>query len=404
MARIKIRTGPAGIRLISTLLATLLALPLTWGIFTGFYLWLSPFIMFNAVLTLKGFIFLNTVALAVLVTAFLKKRFFCVYLCPVGYTCDTISRVSPLKASCLKKIPDISQWIALISITSAAAGLPLFILLDPLALFHGFFTSLAGNSELAGILALAGFPLLLALHYFFPNLWCAKLCPLGGLQNIAWDLRSNVHSLFSDENESKRGFSAGRRYLISAGAGLAAGLFLPKQINPYGKPLIRPPGSVPEDTFNTLCIRCGNCIRSCPTKILFHDINTSRLISFMTPEVRFNKGYCLEDCNLCSMVCPSGSISLFDTKDKKQIIMGKAEIELDKCWLSDNRECNRCQISCRYDALAIGTGEIGKEALPVIDPELCTGCGACAVICPPGAIKINPVETKDKVKVLIIQA
>lgn len=392
MARIKIRTGPSGIRLISTLLAVLLALPFSWGIFNGFYLWFSPFIMLNSVLTLKSFVFLNTAAVAVFVTALFKKRFFCVYLCPVGYPCDALSRVSPFKASWFKKFPDISRWIALASIASAAAGLPLFILIDPLAIFHGFFTFTSGNTQLTGIIALAGFPLLLTLHYLLPNLWCGKLCPLGGLQNLAWDMRSNVQSLFSNDKKSSRGFSAGRRYLISAGAGVAAGLFLPKQIIPDGKPLIRPPGSVPEDIFNTLCIRCGNCLRSCPTKIIFHHIDTSRLISFMTPEVRFINGYCLEDCNLCSKVCPSGSISLFSPEDKKRKIMGKAEIELDKCWLSNNRECNRCQVSCRYDALASGPGEKGLEALPVIDPELCTGCGACAVICPPGAIKLIPIK------------
>lgn len=391
MAWIRTRTGPSDIRLISTLLAVLLALPLGWGIFTGFYLWFSPFIMLNSVLTLKSFVFLNTAAVAVLATTFFKKRFFCVYLCPVGYPCDAISRVSHFKASFLKKFPDISRWIALVSIASAAAGLPLFILVDPLAIFHGFFTSLAGNTEFKGIIALAGLPLLLVLNYFFPNLWCGQLCPLGGLQNVAWDLRKNVHSLSGNEKRSSRGFSAGRRYLISAGAGVAAGVFLPKQINPEGKPLIRPPGSVPEDTFNTLCIRCGNCIRSCPTKILHHHIDSSRLISLMTPEVRFINGYCLEDCNLCSKVCPSGSISLFSPGDKKKIIMGKAEIEFDKCWLSNNRECNRCEVSCRYDAIAIGLGEEGSEALPLIDQKLCTGCGACVVICPPGAIKLIPI-------------
>jgi len=399
MARIRFRTGPSDMRLISTLLAVLLALPFSWGIFTGFFLWFSPFIMLNSVLTHKSLVFLHTVAVAVLVTAFFRKRFFCIYLCPVGYPCDAISRVSPFKASYLKKFPDISRWIAVVSIVSAASGLPLFILLDPLAIFHGFFTSLSGNIELAGILALTGFPLLLALHYFFPNLWCGKLCPLGGLQNVAWDMRSYVQPVFSNDQKSSRSFSAGRRYLISAGAGVAAGFFLPKKINPEGGPFIRPPGSVAEDTFNTLCIRCGNCIRSCPTKILHQQIDASRIMCFMTPEVRFTKGYCLEECNLCSKVCPSGSISLFSPEDKKHIIMGMAEIELDKCWLSNNRECNRCLVSCRYDALCIGSGEEGSQALPHIDPELCTGCGACAVICPPEAIKMKPVKAKEKVNI-----
>lgn len=213
-----------------------------------------------------------------------------------------------------------------------------------------------------------------------------------GLQNVAWDLISHIRWVFSSDEDADKGFSPGRRYLISIGAGVTAGLILPKQINPGGKPFIRPPGSVPEGIFNTLCIRCGNCIKSCPTKILHHHIDTKGLLSFMTPEVRFTSGYCLEDCSLCSQVCPSGSISLFSPEDKKKIIMGKAEIDLDKCWLSNNRECNRCEVSCRYDALAIGAGEEGGEALPIIDQKLCTGCGACVVICPARAIKLIPRE------------
>jgi ferredoxin-type protein NapF len=372
----------------STLLAVLLALPVSWTIFTGFYLWFSPFIMLNSVLTLKSFVVLNTAAIVILVAAFIKKRFFCVYLCPVGYSCDTVSRISPFKASGLKKFPDISRWIALVSIASAAAGLPLFILIDPLAIFHGFFSSLNGNIELAGILAMAGFPLLLAVHYFLPNLWCRRLCPLGGLQNVAWDLISYIRWVFSSDEESDQGFSPGRRYLISVGAGVTAGLILPKQINSGGNPFIRPPGSVPENIFSTLCIRCGNCIKSCPTKILHHHIDTAGLLSFMTPEVRFTSGYCLEDCSLCSQVCPSGSISLFSPEDKKKIIMGKAEIDFDKCWLSNNRECNRCEVSCSYNAIEYKYSEELMATIPVVKMEQCTGCGACYVMCPPGAIEV----------------
>jgi ferredoxin-type protein NapF len=381
----------SNIRLISTVLAVLFALPLTWYGFTGLYTWFSPFIMLNSVFVLKGFVLLNFLSILILVVSFIRKRFFCIYLCPAGYCCDLVSKHSFGKASGHRRIPDISKYLAIISLAAAISGIPLFIMADPLAIFNGFFTTFAGGLGAVEILALSGFPALLLINLVFPGIWCSKLCPLGGLQNIADEIKQFVSDRLSRREKVKVDYSAGRRYFLATGAGLAAGFLLPGQLKQATEPFFRPPASLSNDLFDTLCIRCGNCIKSCPTGIIVHRTDPGDLLSFMTPEVRFESGYCLEECNLCSRVCPTGSITLFSTGAKRQIIMGKAEIILRNCLILNNTECNKCKVSCRYDAITIKPEGDLPQAVPVLDYERCVGCGACAVICPPRTIVMKPV-------------
>jgi ferredoxin-type protein NapF len=381
----------SNIRLISTVLAILLALPLPWYGFAGLYTWFSPFIMLNSVFVLKGFVLLNLLAIIILVISFIRKRFFCIYLCPAGYGCDLISKHGFWKASGHRHIPDLSKYLAIISLASAIVGLPLFIMLDPLAIFTGFFTTFSGGMSAIEIFALSGLPVLLLINIVLPGIWCAKICPLGGLQNITGDIKHFVLKYFFRKERVTENYSQGRRYFLATGAGLTAGLLIPKQLNHSKEPYFRPPASVRNDKFNTLCIRCGNCIKSCPTGIIVHRINNNDLLSFMTPEVQFESGYCLEDCNLCSRVCPTGSITLFSTEAKSQIIMGKAEIILHNCLLLHNTECNKCKVSCRYEAITIKPEGDLPQAVPVLELERCVGCGACAVICPPRTISMIPV-------------
>jgi ferredoxin-type protein NapF len=388
MAWISYRFKSGRIRDLVTVTSALLALPLGWGAITGLLIWLSPFIMLNSVLVLKSFVLLNLAGISVLIIAGFRERFFCKYLCPAGCLQDKVASLSSRGKRTQVKIPRLGAFLALLSLSGALAGFPFFLLLDPLVIFYSFFSVFTGQHSLPVIFSLAGLPVLLAVSFFSPNLWCTKLCPLGGLQDLAGGIGKWGMELTRRQAPVKSVYDPARRFIIISGLGLAAG-FISNRITGQSKPgHLRPPASADPGNFNLLCIRCGNCVKSCPTGIIRQHTDPGDLLSWMTPEVIFENGYCLETCNNCSRVCPTGSITLFSPEAKKNIKMGYAEVNYEGCLLAKNSECDRCLNSCKYDAISIEplTGSLNSE--PVIDTGACTGCGACVVICPTRVITV----------------
>ena len=147
------------------------------------------------------------------------------------------------------------------------------------------------------------------------------------------------------------------------------------------KPL-RPPGSIDEERFPGLCIRCGNCIRACPTGIIRPDLGSQGIAGFLAPVVRFQDGYCREDCHLCTQVCPSGAITRLSLEEKQDTPMGVARVDFSICLLRENRECDICERVCPYEAIDIRWSEEEYLAIPQVDHEKCPGCGACEAACP----------------------
>lgn len=391
MAWLKQIYKQVGIRGISALLALLLALPLGWEGLTGFYSWLSPFLMLNSVIALRSVVFLNLLGFVILALVLIKKRWFCNKLCPVGFAYDYISTCSPYKTSVVKRIPSLGKWLATISLAGAIIGLPLLVFLDPISIFNGFFGAFVQPTSAIVIVSLAGFPVLLLVHLFLPSVWCSKLCPLGGFQDGIYQIKKKIESIFNKEtNVTKTVFSERRLFLFS-GLGMIAGIFIPKILKGNSTSFIRPPGSVEKNLFNFLCTRCGSCIKSCPSKILVHRKDIDDAVSWMTPEVSFKNSYCIEDCNLCSQVCPSGAITLFDVAAKNILKIGVAEVLPHDCLLTQNKECDRCKAVCKYEAIKIGALD-EYDAIPIIDHDKCTGCGACFVVCPTETIIINSLQ------------
>src|SRR3989338_541621 len=68
------------------------------------------------------------------------------------------------------------------------------------------------------------------------------------------------------------------------------------------KKLIRPPGVLNEQEFLNKCVRCGNCMRVCPTNVLQPVIFESGLSGIWAPHLVFEIGYCEYNCNLCGRV------------------------------------------------------------------------------------------------------
>ena len=374
------------IRFISLAIAILVALPLGWGKLSGLSNWTSPFIMLNSVFALKSFVLLNIIGLFVLIATWFRKRFFCKYICPVGCVLDGIpKRNRQKKIAGLKNIPFIGKWLTIISLTGAVFGFPLFIFLDPMSIFNGFFGSLIHFSITGIIASVAGFLLLLIIQLIWPGLWCKRLCPLGGLQLLVSDLKGLVNG--TKPAIVKR--DTGRRIFIGSAVGTAAALAFPFIVKGDEDNIIRPPASVIPEDFYALCTRCGSCLKACPTKILNQDTRFG--FGFLTPVVKFESGYCLETCNACSVVCPSGAITLFEVGAKPQLTMGIAAINTSDCLLSHQTECDRCKVVCAYRAILINRKGNEMLMLPDVDQEKCVGCGACKVVCPKNCISVNKI-------------
>jgi ferredoxin len=190
----------------------------------------------------------------------------------------------------------------------------------------------------------------------------------------------------------------GRRAVL---AGILAGISIPLLgrldglVHKVSDPrLIRPPGSLPERDFLTLCQRCGLCMKVCPTNVINPTIGEAGMAGLWTPHLVMTQGYCEYTCTLCGDVCPTGAIAEFSVTDKieRHIKIGSAYIDRGRClpW-SGNGPCIVCEEHCptspktiyfKKDVVAGPGGTEIQVQLPYVDLRRCVGCGICEFKCP----------------------
>lgn len=295
---------------------------------------------------------------------------------------------------------------------------------------------------------------IMALAYKQPRFWCRNLCPAGALLGLfssrpAWRravsescskcgrcvrecptsaIRANpaqtVHSecivclrcteicpesaVSFTRNRESTGIPAlpqvsRRELLLGMGSGLAcAGLLHTgiRQPRPQGKErpfvneaLIRPPGSLPEAEFLTHCIRCGECMKACPTNTLQPVWLTAGLEGIFSPVMTPRVGACATECHVCGQVCPTGAIRNIPLAEKKQAKVGTAWIVRQTClvWEQD-KKCLVCDEVCPYSAVSFKPVPGLKNAAPFVVENKCIGCGWCESRCPvegAAAIRVN---------------
>lgn len=371
---------PSHIRWIAFGLAILFSLPILGAPFLGFYLWMSPYIMINALLAGKGLAWLHLLGTGVLGAIIIKQRWICKYACPAGVVCDLSSGWGRKKGPKVK-FP-VNKFLALFAFGTALLGFPVLMVLDPFNLFFMAFEGIRTGPGTAALFKLSGLVFLILFSLVFPHLWCGSVCPLGGVQLLVTDLKK----LFATP-ASRKGVRPDRRMFLAGFSGIIGGLIL-SRVWPRGdNPPIRPPFALKEVELNAACIRCGSCSAACPTHIISPSPDVHCPQRLLTPVVKFRESYCLPGCNDCGTVCPSGAIRSFRAADKKEHIMGLAVIEEESCYLRTGRECNQCRHYCEYEAIEMKSGP-AISRIPVILIDKCVGCGACQVVCPPQAIKI----------------
>ena len=182
-------TASQSVRILTLIAAVIFALPLSWGMFTGFYLWLSPYLFLNATLGTRDYSTFHLIGFAlVLVLLFQRKRWFCRCLCPTGLLCDAVSKIG-IKRKNYVSIPFFQRHLFGLAMIFAALGVPVLAFLDPINLLYaaldGFFVSIS-TAVVIKMLPLLG---LLLLHIFFPHFWCQRVCPLGGMQDCVADCK-----------------------------------------------------------------------------------------------------------------------------------------------------------------------------------------------------------------------
>jgi len=247
---------------------------------------------------------------------------------------------------------------------------------------------------------------------------CIEECPEGALHYGLPLAESSVHMPF-DIN---------RRRLLETG--VASLIFLPMmKISLSGEnkahaEVIRPPGSLEERDFQKRCIKCSECMRVCPTNVIQPALLEGGFTGLWSPILINRIGYCEYNCVLCGQVCPTGAIREITVREKtgkgdykKPVKIGTAFFDRGLClpWAM-NRECIVCEEVCPTSPKAIWfkTEEITtrdgiKKRLkrPFLDPELCTGCGACEHKCPVkgrAAIRVTSVgEDRSRENQMILR-
>ena len=342
---------------------------------------ISPFAAICDAIALRSVNLGLGVGLVLAAIAIFYRRWFCKYACPVGLLLDGVSRIGLQKSGWWARCPHVGRYAAILTVAGSVVGYPLLLWMDPLAVFSSSFAIRTAGSVLSGVLAALGLFILISLSFASGPVWCSRLCPLGG----TLDLLASINKWFrTAQKDAPAPAVEGRRSFILAAAGIAMGL-LARRLGAARRenaPL-RPPGATAENIFSGLCLRCGNCVRSCPTKIIHADVGQAGTAGLLAPIIRYETTYCLKDCTACTQVCPSGAIQSLALPEKQRYVIGEALMDGSLCVLAlGQRDCDACVRACPFDAVRIHWDEEQYIAYPIVDWKKCNGCGACEVACP----------------------
>lgn len=161
--------------------------------------------------------------------------------------------------------------------------------------------------------------------------------------------------------------------------------------------ILRPPGARDENMFLKMCIKCGLCVEVCPYDTLKlakpgdkKPLGTPYFIPreipcYMCPDIP------------CVVVCPTDALdenSIISIKngqkklDINKSTMGTAMVDTTSCIAFWGIQCDACYRACPLLGNAIKlefkrNDRTGKHAFltPVVDGNICTGCGLCEHAC-----------------------
>ncbi|MDP2647447.1 MAG: 4Fe-4S dicluster domain-containing protein, partial [Desulfobacterales bacterium] len=163
-----------------------------------------------------------------------------------------------------------------------------------------------------------------------------------------------------------------RQFVVTLLSGAVAipMLRLSGDIDPNWNPqLVRPPGALSEKDFLSRCIKCGQCMRICPTNVIQPASLEAGPEGLWTPALNFRVGSsgCQLNCIACGHICPTGAIRPVSLEEKLgtgayagkgPLRLGTAFVDRGRClpWAMDT-PCIVCQENCPVSPKAIFTRE-----------------------------------------------
>ncbi len=147
--------------------------------------------------------------------------------------------------------------------------------------------------------------------------------------------------------------------------------------------VMRPPGAIADSLFADACTRCGDCAAACPQAIITGDDEGFPLVDLTRRECTF--------CGECASACEPGAILPATGWDWRAAVG-------DSCMSLQGITCRTCEDHCDQNAIRFRL-QTGGRSEPRLDDESCIGCGACASVCPSGAISFArpaPAAQEDK--------
>jgi NAD-dependent dihydropyrimidine dehydrogenase PreA subunit len=145
---------------------------------------------------------------------------------------------------------------------------------------------------------------------------------------------------------------------------------------------VSPPGSVSAKRLLKHCTSCHLCVSKCPSRVLKPSFLEYGIGGVLTPVMDFQRGFCNFDCTICTEVCPNGALVRLTVEQKHSLQIGRVVLKSELCVVHTNGwNCGACSEHCPTQAVKMIPYRDGLT-VPVIDADICVGCGGCEFICP----------------------
>ena len=360
--------------------------------------------------------------LVVLLLTPLVGRFFCETMCPLGILQTVVSRIFHPKTAVRRVCTRLPETKAQRIVRYAVLTAVLLLLGVDLGALAWFVTPYAIYGK-ALSLFVPGVVLFVAVlvsaAFARGRLWCNWICPVGTLFTLLSRKSVCAHKVGPGCSHCQACFAKKapanppasqdpdaltRREAVQGIAVLAAveavekttdGGYAPVSLPgvPARATPVLPPGAADRKLFNLKCVACGRCIKACRGGCL---VASTALGRFGRPEMDFRRGHCLTGCDgACASACPTGAIVRLADVPRQNVHAGTAVWQKDLCLRTkDGVACTACSRKCPVRAIHLVGG------FPVVDKDVCIGCGACEHVCPARPMPAIHVEGVEHQRIL----